>query len=437
LNIDDEIMKLIETVAKEQKIMPYVYNNNAEFIPHKTPIFYSGPVWDTNEVRSAIKALLVGEWLAAGENLQEFEKQFSHKINNLFGVFVNSGSSANLVMIAALKKYFGWKDGSEIIVSVVGFPTTISPIPQNGLTARFVDIEMDSLNFDLDLIEDKINKDTVAIFVSPVLGNPPDFDKLMFICEKHNLQLILDNCDSLGSTWRGKFLNEYAISSSNSFYAAHHISTIHGGMVVSNNRSIINLARGFSAWSRGCVCSGKENLLKNGICNKRFSKWLENYDGIVDHKYVFSNGFGYNLQGLDLQGAIGLEQLKKLDMIHEGRKLSKNTIGELIEKYIPNVRVPKELPFAEASWFGVPIICSSNELKQKLLNHFEKNLIQTRHYFSGNILLHSGFEKLDDYKKYPNANLVLDRIFFCGASCQYAPEIFDYIESVLKEFKNE
>jgi len=436
LNIDDEINGLIDKLSEEYKIMPYVYNDVKKFIPHKTPIYYSGPVWDRKEVISAIKSLLIGKWLAAGESLQEFETKFAHKVNNLFGVFVNSGSSANLVMIAALKKYFDWEDGSEIIVSAVGFPTTISPIPQNNLRAIFIDIELESLNFDLDKIEEKITKKTKAIFVSPVLGNPPDFDKLLFICEKHNLQLILDNCDSLGSRWRNKFLNEYAISSSNSFYAAHHISTIHGGMIISDNRNIINIARGLSCWSRGCVCSGTENLLQNGICNRRFSQWLDNYDGIIDHKYYF-NGMGYNLQGLDLQGAIGLAQLEKLDMIHAGRKNSKNIIGSLIEKYISNVRVPKELPNADPSWFGTPIICETNEIKQKLLKHFEKNLIQTRHYFSGNILMHPGFERLDDFRKYPNSNLVLDRIFFCGASAQYTPEVFNYVEDILKEYNNE
>ena len=432
INIDDEIEKLINTISKEQKVMPYVYND-VEFIPGETPIYYSGPVWNHKEVIGAIRTLLVGKWLAAGENLQEFEKQFSKKVNNLFGVFVNSGSSANMVMIASLKKYFNWEDRSEIIVSVVGFPTTISVIPQNNLVPVFVDIEMDSLNFDLNKIEEKITNKTKAIFVSPVLGNPPDFDKLLYICEKYNLQLILDNCDSLGSKWRGKFLNEYAIASSNSFYAAHHICTIHGGMVISNNRNIVNLARGFSSWSRGCVCSGTENLLPNGICNHRFDNWLDNYDGIVDHKYLFI-GMGWNLQGLDLQGAIGLEQLKKLDGIHEQRKNSKNKISFIFEKYISGIKIPKELEGAEASWFGTPIICESKEQKQKLVKYLELHKIQTRNYFSGNILLHPGFKHLGDFREYENANLVLDTVFFVGASPLYKEEIFKYVEKVLSEY---
>jgi CDP-6-deoxy-D-xylo-4-hexulose-3-dehydrase len=433
LNIDDEIEKLIVAVSKDQKVMPYVYSNT-KFVPNETPIYYSGPVWDHKEVVGAIRTLLVGKWLAAGENIKEFEKQFSKKVNNLFGVFVNSGSSANLVMMASLKKFFGWEDESEIIVSVVGFPTTISVIPQNNLVPVFVDIEMESLNFDLNKIEEKITNKTKAIFVSPVLGNPPDFDKLLFICEKHNLQLILDNCDSLGSKWRGKFLNEYAIASSNSFYAAHHICTIHGGMVISNNRNIINIARGFSSWSRGCVCSGTENLLPNGICNHRFDNWLENYDGIVDHKYLFI-GMGYNLQGLDLQGAIGLEQLKKIDDIHIKRKNSKKELSRIFKKHINGIKIPEELNGAEASWFGTPIICESKEQKEKLIKYLEANKIQTRNYFSGNILLHPGFEHLGNFKDYKNANLVLDTVFFVGAAPLYNKEIFDYMDKVLSEFE--
>jgi len=435
LDIDLEIKNLIEKISSEYNVMPYVYNSRRKFVPHKTPIYYSGPIWDEDEVVAAIRTLLIGKWLASGENVQKFEFEFAKKVNNLFGVMVNSGSSANLVMIAALKKFFEWQDGSEIIVSVVGFPTTISVVPQNGLVPVFVDIEMDTLNFNLDKIEEKITSKTKAIFVSPVLGNPPDFDKILFLCEKHGLKLILDNCDSLGSKWRGKYLNEYAVASSNSFYAAHHISTIHGGMVISDNRNIINYARNYSTWARGCVCSGTENLLPDGICKHRFDKWIENYDGVVDHKYVFT-GMGYNLQPLDLQGAIGLEQLNKIDSIHENRKKSKKVLSNLILKYVTNVHIPSEIGGAETSWFGTPIVCNNSEQKHKLLSYLETNLIQTRHYFAGNILMHKGFAHLGDFREYPEANKVLDHVFFIGASPLYDDDIFNYVEDVLKGYEN-
>jgi CDP-6-deoxy-D-xylo-4-hexulose-3-dehydrase len=174
---------------------------------------------------------------------------------------VNSGSSANLVLIAALKRRFNWQDGDEIIVSPVGFATTVSVIHQNKLTPVFVDIEWNTLNFDIDQIESKITNKTKAIFVSPVLGNPPDMDKLISISEKHGILLVGDNCDSLGSKWDGKYLNEYYIAYSNSFYPAHHISTGEGGMVCSNDIELKKLFVSLSWWGRDCYCVGAANLL--------------------------------------------------------------------------------------------------------------------------------------------------------------------------------
>lgn len=435
-DIDSLIKELISSLGTEFKVLKYVYNSNREFIPGATPVYYSGPYWEEDEVVEAIKSLLIGNWLSSGEKVKTFENVFAHKINQRYAVMVNSGSSANLVMIAALKKFFNWKNDDEIIVSVVGFPTTLAPIIQNGLKPSFVDIEMRSLNFDLERIQEKITPRTKAIFASPVLGNPFDFDKLIEICKNNNIQLILDNCDSLGSKWRGKYLNEYSIASSNSFYPSHHISTGEGGMVVSNEKEIIRLARSFAWWGRDCFCVGAGNLIPNGSCGNRFDKWLDGYDGIIDHKYVFTN-VGYNLKPLDLQGAIGLVQMNKFDEIHRQRKISKKVIGSLLEKYIPGVRVPTEIENSETSWFGTPIICESRSLKDKLVDYLENKKIQTRNYFAGNILLHPGYKHLGDFKDYPEANQVLERVFFIGASPHYNQEIFDYIELCLKEFKNE
>ena len=189
----------------------------------------------------------MGKWLSSGENVYKFEKRFSKKFNHNGSVMVNSGSSANLVMIGAIKKVLDWKDGDEIMLSPVGFPTTVAPIVQHGLKPIFIDIEFDTLNFDVDKIVDKITDKTKAIFISPVLGNAPNFDTLLKVAEFANIELIMDNCDSLGSKWRGKYLTEYAIASSCSFYPAHHISTGEGGMVSSNNIDIINTARSL-AW---------------------------------------------------------------------------------------------------------------------------------------------------------------------------------------------
>jgi CDP-6-deoxy-D-xylo-4-hexulose-3-dehydrase len=411
----------------------WIYGND-EFTPGVTPIYYSGPFFDNREIRAALKAFLTGKWLVSGEHVHKFQIQFAKYFNVKYAHMVNSGSSANLVMIAALKKLLGWQDGDEVIVSPVGFPTTIAPLVQNGLVPVFADIEMDTLNFDLDKVRQALTPRTKAVFVSPVLGNPPDMDKLKVMCDLHGIQLIGDNCDSLGSRWNGRLITDHYYAWSTSFYPAHHITTGEGGMVCSNNEELIDLVRSISWWGRDCYCVGSANLLACGTCGKRFDTWLEGYNGTVDHKYVFSN-MGYNLKPLDLQGAIGSVQLDKFDTIHYNRRTSKETIQRSIEQYIQGARVVNELSSAETSWFGVPIVMDSSEMKTKLQQFFEDNKIQTRNYFAGNILLHPGYSHLDDYRKYPNANKALSNVFFLGASPHYTDQIFTYIDEVCKQWK--
>ena len=413
-------------------VAPYIYNAN-NFVPGKTFIYYSGPYWDNKETEAAIEAFLNGKWITAGEKVYKFENKFSKRFNTKHSHMVNSGSSANLVLITALKKRFGWADNDEIIVSPVGFATTVSVLYQNRLKPVFADIEWETLNFDLDQVEAKITSKTRGIFVSPVLGNPPDMDRLKQIAEKYGILLIGDNCDSLGSKWDGKYLNEHYVAYSNSFYSTHHISTGEGGMVCTDDDELKKLFVKFSWWGRDCYCIGSANLLACGTCGNRFDNWLENYDGVVDHKYVFSE-MGYNLKPLDLQGAIGLAQLDKLDEIENNRRISKERISKIFTDNIPGLRVPTTLEKADPCWFGTPFICDEPGLKHKLVAHLEANKIQTRNYFAGNILLHPGYSNLDDYTKYPEANKVLDKVFFIGAAPHYRDPVFEYIEEAVKKF---
>ena len=414
-------------------VSPYIYNSK-EFVAGKTPIYYSGPYWDNKETEAAINTFLNGKWITTGEKVYKFELEFSKRFNVKHSHMVNSGSSANLVLIAALKRRFDWQDEDEIIVSPVGFPTTISVLYQHRLKPVFADIEWETLNFDLDEVEKKITPKTKAIFVSPVLGNPPNFDRLLEICEKYNIKLVGDNCDSLGSKWKGKYLSEYYVAFSNSFYPAHHISTGEGGMVCTDDDELKKLFVSISWWGRDCYCIGSANLLSCGTCGNRFDKWLDTYDGVVDHKYVFSE-MGYNLKPLDLQGAIGLEQLKKIDEIEVNRKNSKDRISKIFLDNIKNITVPKMLDSADTCWFGTPFICQEEGLKHKLVDHLEKNKIQTRNYFAGNILIHPGYKFLDDYSNYPESNKVLDKVFFIGAAPHYTEQVFEYIEEVIKKFE--
>ena len=420
--------------AKEvdDDIFPFIANKE-QFIPGKDSVYYSGPYWDDSEARELIYSIMKGKWLSSGEKVNKFEHEFSKKFNFKHSVMVNSGSSANLVMFAALKKHFGWQDGDEIIVCACGFATTVAPIVQNGLKPVFVDIDWSDLNWDLNQIQEKISSRTVAAISSPVLGNPYDIGKFVDLCRRNSIAVIADNCDSLGSKWNDNYLTDYAVAASCSFYPAHHICTIEGGMVSSNIKEVIDLARSFAWWGRDCYCVGQQNLLSCGTCGKRFDKWLDGYDGIVDHKYIFSN-MGYNLKPLDLQGGVGSVQLTKFEEIHKIRRENKKTIGNILES-ISGVRVVGERPEAETSWFGVPIVCETKELKETLVAHLEKNKVQTRNYFAGNILLHPGYSNLDDASKYPNANQVLNKVFFLGCSPTINSAMIEYIKQIIDSFK--
>ena len=430
--------QLIENFVQSAKeiddnIFPFIANKE-DFVAGKDNVYYSGPYWDDLEARELIYAVLKGKWLSSGEKVNKFEKELSNKFGFSHSVMVNSGSSANLVMIAALKKYFGWEDGDEIVVCACGFATTIAPLVQNGLKPVFVDITWGDLNWDLNQVEQKISSKTRAVFSSPVLGNTYDIDRLVNLCEEKGIHIIADNCDSLGSKYKGNYLTDNAIAASCSFYPAHHICTIEGGMVSSNVKGIVDLARSFAWWGRGCYCVGQQNLLSNGVCGRRFDTWLDGYEDIVDHKYVFSQ-MGYNLKPLDMQGAVGSVQLLKFDEIHQLRRSNKKRIQGIIET-IPGTRVVNEREDSETSWFGVPIICDDKKLKHSLVSHLEKNKIQTRNYFAGNILLHPGYSNLDDASKYPEANKVLNKVFFLGCSPTINSKMLDYIENVVEDFKN-
>ena len=440
-----DIEAFIQQMSEKYGRLPKFAHNLVAKDPNK--VYYSGPYFDNSEISAAIETLLFGKWSSSGEVCARFEREFSKYINAKKSFFCNSGSSANLLLIAACKERFGWKDGDEIIVSAVGFPTTVSAIVQNGLKPLFVDIEWNTLNYDLTKLEAKLQEHTlseaewghknkiVATFLSPVLGNPVDMDKLISICNIYNLKLLLDNCDSLGSKWDGKFLNEYAVASSCSFYPAHEITTLEGGMVSSDDEEIVRLARSFGTWGRDCYCVGTANLLCNGSCNKRFSNWIPEFpDLTIDHKYVF-NRIGWNLKPLDLQAAMGLEQIKKLDEICNKRMENCLRIEEIFSRASDILLVDFH---EKTTWvpFGVPIICKSKKQKEGLVSHLETNGVQTRNYFAGNLLMHPGYKHLDDYKKYPEANKVLDLVFFVGCSPTISLDNIDHIAKVLSLWKD-
>jgi len=814
--------QLIQTFLNEVKKEEFVpqFCHNLKY--NKNVVYYGGPLYDDEELIEVIDTFLFGKWLASGDKVAKFEREFSKIINVKHSLMVNSGSSANLVMLSAFKKFYKLKNDDEVIVSVVGFPTTLAPIIQCGFKPVFVDIEFDTLNFNLMEIVKVITSKTKAIVLSPVLGNPPDIDLLIDICKKHNIHLLVDGCDSLGSKWDGKNLSEFGEISTCSFYPAHHACCGQGGMVSSNKEELIKLSKSISAWGRscfikgtpinvgekikniediiigdevlthngnikkvnevfkkdfsgnyitlncrlknkvsstdyhphlvlirknrkqkigeikwvlakdikigdclleripkecildehfewsyelyngikkerlkadpdlmrligywlaeGCVdkslkgkskiykenkyfgytvtfhfnkeeieyindvvflmkkyfgvtgypgrkyfktngrsicfksrkayeffiqhfnklsynkslpknmvnwkneltselvkgiwrgdgskssnqysidmtsfelieqirrillkhkilcsfyktekekrqknqilnnkvinakhdifhvcvygknaenfsneivgenmisktnkrfafisgdelyacypvykieskyieetvynievegdhsyhaygvithncyCVGVDNLLPNGTCNCRFSKWIKELPYPIDHKYFYTN-VGYNLQPLDIQGALGLAQLKKLDYIHEKRKLYKDEIQTIFSN-IKGLIFPTTYPKSDVSWFGVPIICNTVETKTRLVKYLEDNKIQTRNYFAGNILVHDGYKEFGNWKDYPMANQVLERVFFVGCSPTMSQDNIEYIREVIKKYEN-
>jgi len=434
-NKREEIAQFVKKMAEKHGHLPKFAHNMVGKNPEK--VYYGGPYFDDNELVAAIETLLFGKWSSSGEVCARFEREFSKYIGQKASFFCNSGSSANLLLIAACKEYYKWQDGDEIIVSPCGFPTTISAIVQNGLKPIFVDIEWETLNFDLNEVANKFNEKTVAIFLSPVLGNPPDMDKLIDLLNvPQDIKLLLDGCDSLGSKWNHKYLSDYAVATSCSFYPAHEMTTLEGGMVSSNIQEIVDLARSYGTWGRDCYCVGQANLLCNGTCGKRFSNWIPEFpDLIMDHKYVF-NRIGYNLKPLDLQAAIGIEQLKKLDYICQTRKNNADKIKKIMLFEVNDLKAVQVLDGSDWTPFGVPFICKDKEQKQKLVSYLEKNGIQTRNYFAGNLLMHNGYKHLANYLDFPESNKVLDLVFFVGCAPTISLDNIAHIDKVMSSWKN-
>ena len=422
----DSISRFVESFESEDGAYPYLLNKRWK---PGDQVFYSGPFWDHQEITAAIESLITSKWLSAGDTVTKFEKSFSKYFDFNASVMVNSGSSANLVMIAALKEFLGWDSDSEIIVSACGFPTTLNPVLQNSLKPVLVDINFEDLNWSIDEIERRITAKTKALFCSPVLGNPGNYDRVLDLARAHDLVLVSDNCDSLGSKWKGQYLTNYSIAASCSFYPAHHLCTVEGGMVSSNHEQIVSMARSFAWWGRDCYCEGAQNALPNGACGKRFGRWLDGYDHDIDHKYIFSRQ-GYNLKPLDLQGALGMVQLGKASHIHQRRRDNKLRIQSVFEQ-IPGCRVVNEHPDAEVSWFGVPIVYSG---KRRLVAFLEQHKIQTRNYFAGNLLRHPAYKGLADPSQFVNADRVLDEVFFLGCSPVITDAMIDYIDNIVERF---
>jgi len=434
---DKKVKELVrQLVAQSTPISSMIGLRTDNFIPGKSPVQYAGPSWTNEEIEEAVFTLLRGKWLSAGENVHKFESEFSKATNNKYSVMCNSGSSANLLMLSALKskRTFGFEN-IEVITPAVCFPTTVAPILQCGFKPKFIDVEMDTLNLDLDQLEKAITPKTKVVIFAHVLGNPPDMNRLMKICRTNKLILLEDNCDALGSSWQGRPLGSFGLMSSHSFYPAHHITTGEGGMVSTSSKKVFDVVKSIASWGRACTCVGSANLSLQGSCGKRFCKWLRpKYNGILDHKYIYKE-IGYNLKPLDLQGAIGWVQLKKLPELRKARQKNFQKYYNICSKYPDLIKIAQKDSRADVNWFGFPITITTNKFtRMDMVNFLENRSIQTRNYFSGNILFHKPYSHLCDAYKYPNACKVMDHTFFIGVQPRMSEKMINYVCQSLDEF---
>ena len=426
----NKILKVVADFIKNK-------NSNKTWIAGKDFVNYAGPYFDETEIVAAVSTLLDG-WLVMGSKSVEFEKKFPKYFNKDFGILTNSGSSSNLLMMTSLtsKRGYNLPKGTKVLMPIAGFPTTLNPTLQVGFEPIFVDIELDTLNLDLDQVEKTLaeHPDIRVVTFAHVLGNPPDMNRLMSLVNKHNLILLEDCCDALGSTYDSKPLGSYGLMSSCSFYPAHHMTMGEGGFVACNTNEQEILLRSFREWGRGCYCIGPEaNKLKCGSCGKRFNEWIPTMPGeIFDHKYVYDE-IGYNLKPIELQGAMGLEQLKKLDQIHSLRKRNYQLLFNIYSKYEDFFHLPRAQHNADPSWFAFPLTIRKDApfKRSDIVDYLEENLIQTRPYFAGNIMLQPAYSHIMDPQKakdnFPVATFTMTNTYFHGTSPVITPEQISYI----------
>jgi len=325
---------------------------------------------------------------------------------------------------------------------VAGFPTTLNPILQSGFTPVFLDIELDTLNIDLTRAEELIREHDIRVITfAHVLGNPPNMDWVMDLVKRHDLVLLEDCCDALGSTYRDQPLGSFGDMASCSFYPAHHMTMGEGGFVVAKDKDTATILTSFREWGRGCYCVGPEaNKLKCGTCKQRFSEWLPSLPGqIFDHKYVYDE-IGFNLKPIELQGSMGLIQINKLPEIHRRRRENYARLFKIYEKYEAYFHLPRAQQYSNPSWFAFPLTIRSGSpfTRTQFVDYLEDCKIQTRPYFAGNIMLQPAYTHLPEAEnainRFPVATYATMNTLFHGTSPVITAEQIDYIGECVDQF---
>jgi CDP-6-deoxy-D-xylo-4-hexulose-3-dehydrase len=425
----NEILGLVGRYYRERHALP-------PFDPDRDPVRYAGRVFGEEEMRYLVDSSL-DFYLTSSRFSEEFEAGVADYLGLSDALFVNSGSSANLVALTTLTSpKLGerrLKPGDEVITVAAGFPSTVAPIVQNGLVPVFVDVRLGDYNADPAQLREAVSPRTRAIMLAHTLGVPFDLDTVTELVEKHDLWLIEDNCDALGARYRGRLTGTFGHLATSSFYPAHHITTGEGGMVLTKDDELARIARSVRDWGRDCYCAGGEN----NTCGKRFAQQFGSLPYGYDHKYVYSH-LGYNLKATDMQAAIGCAQLARLEGFIAARKHNHSRLLEALRGYEDRLILPVAPPNTDPSWFCFVITVRDDAgfSRQDLTGFLEANRIETRTLFSGNLLRHPAFQAIEHrvVGDLANTDAVTERTFFVGVYPGIDEARLDYMIGAFDRF---
>lgn len=406
------------------------------FTPGETEVPISGRVFDAAEMVNLVDSSLEF-WLTTGRYAEQFEREFARWMGMRHAILCNSGSSANLLAISALTSpRLGERQlqpGDEVITVAAGFPTTVNPIVQNQLTPVFLDIELGTYNVDVSLLETAVSPRTKAIMIAHTLGNPFNLEAVMAVANKHNLWLIEDNCDAVGTTYNGRLTGSFGHLSTVSFYPAHHITMGEGGCVLTRHAQLKKLVESFRDWGRDCWCApGVANT-----CGKRFEWQLGELPEGYDHKYIYSH-IGYNLKMTDMQAAVGVAQLEKLPSFIEARKRNWQLLYDGLQQFEEFFILPQATPNSDPSWFGFLLTVRPDApfSRNELIQFLDANQVATRLLFSGNITRQPAFENIN-YRivgDLTNTDTVMNQTFWIGVYPRITPNMIEYVLATFANF---
>jgi CDP-4-dehydro-6-deoxyglucose reductase, E1 len=430
---DKEIREEILTLVKDFYKAKYSEN---KFIPGKSKVNYAGRVFDEKEIVNLVDSSL-DFWLTEGR----YSEYFTEKIADFLGVenvvLTNSGSSANLLAFSALtSEKLGerrLKPGDEIISVAAGFPSTVTPIIQYNMVPVFVDVEIPTYNIDINLLKQAVSEKTRCIFLAHTLGNPFNVEEVMKVARENNLWVIEDNCDAFGSKYDGKYTGTFGHISTISFYPAHHITTGEGGAVITNDNTLAGIIRSFRDWGRDCYCAGGEN----NTCGKRFGQQYGDLPHGYDHKYVYSE-IGYNLKMTDMQAAVGVAQIEKLNEFCEKRKLNFKRHYDIFSRYPDFFILPEPTDNSDPAWFSFIITVKKEApfTRDDITRFLNENFIETRNLFGGNLVkqpafINKNFRIAGDLA---NTDFIMNNTFFIGTYPGLDDEKFSFIKSTVDKY---